>query len=155
MGLRPLVSVSLNQQDINNLADTLKDFSDKMGSKIIVNSMFSGGKIALEAAKIKVPVAEGELEKSLDIIRLRKSEGLGARVLARRSKATPGGYYAHLVELGHRQVRKLRNGRILDLGHTPAQPFMRPAVEENRDKIIEAIRAKAAAGIAKEIKKRG
>lgn len=53
--------------------------------------------------------------------------------------------YAHLVE----------NGWIDDAGnHHPAQPFLRPAMDENRDKSTSIIKGKLVAGIVREAQKR-
>lgn len=53
--------------------------------------------------------------------------------------------YAHLVENGHID----ENGN-----HVPAQPFLRPAMDENRDKSLGIIKDKLVTGIVREAQKR-
>jgi HK97 gp10 family phage protein len=145
---KPLVTVALNEADISALAKQLLVFDDKVKKKVVVDAMFAGGKVCLEAAKLLVPVRKGELRRSLGIVRFSKGDGIGARVLARR-KGFPGGYYAHLVERGHVNVMVTRNKKKVEIGHSPAQPFMRPAVENNKEKIIQAIKDESGRGVLK------
>ena len=57
--------------------------------------------------------------------------------------------YAHLVELGHSIVA---GGEVV--GHVPARPFLRPALFQNRTKIIGIMRRELRAGLLREAKKK-
>lgn len=57
--------------------------------------------------------------------------------------------YAHLVELGHSIVA---GGEVV--GHVPARPFLRPALFQNKAKVISILRRELRAGLLLEAKKK-
>ena len=53
-----------------------------------------------------------------------------------------GGNHGHLVEFGHRLIRKIktRDGvEKVEIGFVPPHPFLRPAADETRDEQLAAI----------------
>ena len=66
------------------------------------------------------------------------------------SKFEDGGYivtarspHAHLVEFGHLLVKKTKGGIVKVIGHVPAHPFLRPALDNAKRKIIAEAKAAA------------
>lgn len=81
----------------------------------------AGGKIALAEARRRCPVRSGRLRASLSL-KLGKKTALKANVRVVHGRKE---YYGTFVELGTKK--------------SPAQPFMRPAVDENKKRIADAI----------------
>lgn len=92
-------------------------------SDVLDKAANAGGEIALEDAKRRCPTDSGRLKASLN---LKKSKTKKPEV-RQEVKIAPGRkeYYGTFVELG--------------TANQPAQPFMRPAIDENKDKIAKAI----------------
>lgn len=146
MARKPVLSISLRNDELQDFARKMQLLDDKMKNKIMGNAMLAGGKVALEATKPLVPARTGQLRKSLAVVRVPKNWFIGARLLARR-KGFPGGYYAHLIEKGHKIYMTTKNKRKVYVGYYSPHPFMRPAVEMNRPRILDTVAAEAAKGI--------
>lgn len=141
------VSVKIQDAGLAELRTKLSRFSDKMKKKIAGDAMLAGAKVHLAAAKLLVPVDTGQLKRSLATKKNSSREEVGAMVLARRSGSFTGGYYSHLVERGHVIFRTVKGGRRVRVGFYGGQPFMRPGMEQNVDKILKAIKERADQGI--------
>jgi HK97 gp10 family phage protein len=117
---------------LDELRKELDQFPAKLQEKAIKSALKESGEIVLEAARSNLDrnqsVHSGGLKASLALrsLTLRSKNQLGVDIYSRR-KGYPHSYVAHLVEKGH----KLRQG-----GFSPAKPFMRPALDNNVDKII-------------------
>ena len=81
----------------------------------------AGGKIALNDAKRRCPVKTIRLKNSLYLEKLKKSQGKADVKVSIGKKE----FYGVFVELG--------------TGDTQAKPYLRPAVDENKDKISKAV----------------
>lgn len=84
--------------------------------------------------------------------RSRSARNLRGTIKMEVSKFEGGGYivtarapHAHLVEFGHLLVLKDKNGIVRVKGHVPAHPFMRPALDKARARIIAKLQAMKAA----------
>lgn len=72
-----------------------------------------------------------------------KSGTLRKSISKKQSKFEGGGFivtarspHAHLVEFGHILVLKDKNGIVRVAGHVPAHPFLRPALDAARSRLI-------------------
>ena len=92
-----------------------------------------GGKIALDDAKRNCPVDSGALKQSLHL-----TEGKSTKI-----KAT--------VQVDY--DKSLKYGTHVELGsrNRPANPFMRNAVDENQNKINDAITAELSRAVGRKI----
>lgn len=88
---------------------------------VLLQAAEAGGKIALDDAKRRCPVRTGRLRSSLQL-EVGKSTPYKADVRVRPGKDE---YYGTFVELGTK--------------NQAAQPFMRPAVDENKERISEKV----------------
>lgn len=107
-------------------ADEVAKLLESMGeaaSIILEQAAEAGGKVVLKDAKKRCPVDSGKLRASLHLEKgkTKKPE------IKQEVKISPGKteYYGTFVELGTTRQA--------------AQPFMRPAVDENKDIIAKAI----------------
>lgn len=144
------VDVSLRDSELGELEKKLYKLSAVMHDKIVGQAMYEGAEVSELAAKAKVPVRSGELQRSIARRKITRGDFIGARVLARRSSSFPGGYYSHLIERGHKIVRKVRGGRIVEIGYYSAHPFMRPAAEEHVREIVNIVKSEVRNGLTKE-----
>ena len=144
------VAISLRDEDLGELQKRLYKLEAAMHDKIVSEAMYEGAGISEAAAKTKVPVDKGELRRSIGRRKIRRGDFIGARVLARRSSSFPGGYYSHLIERGHRIVRKVRGGRTIEIGYYSAHPFMRPAAEEHVPEIVKTVKEEVREGLKRE-----
>ena len=102
------------------IAKRLKNMEDAAGS-ILMKAAMKGGEIALDESKARCPVDSGNLKNSLKLEEL-SSTPRKATVKVDYDKSIK---YGAFVELG-------ASGR-------KANPFMRNAVDENIDKINDAV----------------
>ena len=108
--------VGFNIKGLEELAKNRKALSKSFAGSTLRTALRNAGKPVLKRAQAKVPVATGDLKRSLAVVAKVDRAGVGtARVGARRGGRFRG-YHVHLVELGTSKTR--------------AQPFLRPALEE-------------------------
>ena len=128
-------------EGIEEIARNLEAVSDRIKRRALRAGMTRAGKLIERDAKRRVPVRMGRLRQAIEFdpkIRARSGDLVG-KVLARRGPNNKGGYYAHLVERGHKLFRTTRTKKYF-IKHVPADPFMRPALETNVGPSIELIR---------------
>lgn len=137
-------------REIDQALQALQDIGTQ--KRILVGAMKKSLEPVAERARQLVPVDEGDLRDSIivstKITKRQAREIVGARGAPRVFAGTnwPSG---HLVEFGTgpRSVEATKkkvlavDGRIIgktaDVGHMPAQPFLRPAFEQMREKMLE------------------
>ncbi|MCR4436639.1 MAG: HK97 gp10 family phage protein [Clostridiales bacterium] len=97
---------------------------EEMGQKaeeVLAKAAEAGGMVALSEARRRCPVKTGRLRASLTLTQGKKTPAR-ANVRIEHGKKE---YYGTFVELGTRKQ--------------PARPFMRPAVDENKKQISDAV----------------
>jgi len=104
------------------------------GGKVLRQALMAAANPMVKSAKAKVPVDRGKLKSN---IRKRSKLGKGKSntVAEVMMGVTKKAWYGHLVEFG--------------TINTPAQPFLRPAFDENKTKVVQLFRAQ----LEKRIKK--
>jgi len=95
-----------------------------------------------DAARAKVPVKSGNLRWSIGVITSKKKDYPNV-LIGPRASAKWKGYHGHLIEKGFYNKRVKR--------HIPAQPFMRPAFEQEKGQVSEKTAAQVAKAIQREI----
>ncbi len=132
---------NIKLEGINELNQAIKDISKKLGPDKIEPILMSGAKIISAAARQKVLVGEtGKLKKSIVTKKLKRyGKNPAPYISAVDRKKAP---HAHLVESGTgprygKKGKKSYRGKYF--GIMPAKPFFRPAVDENKDKVIKVV----------------
>lgn len=143
----------------------LKRLPEVNAKKVVETSLRAGAVVVRRQAKANLTanrsVDTGALRNTLTIRRKTEVPKFGVMTVtlrasgklytvvrggsSRATKARPS-KYAHLVEFGHQN----RDG-----SHTPAEPFMRPAVETKKNEAVKAIIDGAAKGLVREATKLG
>lgn len=118
---------------LKEMAKNLDSLGKNFARSTLRTALRNAAKPVVKRAKAKVPVATGDLKRSLAAVAKVDRDGVGiARVGARRDGGFRG-YHVGLVELGTSQQ--------------PARPFLRPALDdaesqgEVRDAFITALNA--------------
>lgn len=146
-------SITLDQSSVNALRkslDSLPAHLQKAAEKAVLRA---GGNIILKAAKVKVPVRSGILKKSLGVSVTSSKAGISARVGPRAGVK----YRYQTNKTGRRGRRKGKNIDAQEVAFyietgTPnmaAQPFIRPAVDDSKRQVLDAM----AAGLDKHLTK--
>jgi hypothetical protein len=130
--------MAINDVVIDGLDDIIRDI-DKFGEKamsMIDPIVAEGGNILLQATKDKVHVGNypggGALEKSLNV---KKQKSKQKRIVYNITWGKDVQAYAAPLELGH---------GLVFMGHptnkrVPAYPYLRPAADENKEKIYKML----------------
>lgn len=128
-----------------DLNKTLKKLNEKTQTRLIKAALKKGANIILDAAKQNTPSKTGANHMHLKIKTIRKkksSTNIGFTIqtgtreeLDIKSK----GYYPFSLEYGTQDME--------------AQPYLRPALEDNRDKAIQVVGKSLEKGIARALRK--
>lgn len=126
--------------DSTKLLKALAQFPQNIQKNVLTGAIRAGCKPILDEAKRNVPIDSGNLKKSMGIIKRKSKDKTKVRFsVTPRRKGKYDGYYAHMIEFGtSKQV---------------AQPFMRPAFENQDNQSIEASKEYLAKRIDKEVEK--
>lgn len=130
---------------ISGLTELMAKFDqipDRMQKNILKSAIRAGANTIKDEAKKRIPVDTGNLKKALKVF---DSSPRSDKNLVRFNvgftvgkKARNDGYYAKFVEYG--------------TSKTKAQPFLRPALDASKDKILPDIAAKMESRIEEVLK---
>lgn len=132
--------ITSNVQGVDELLESLKQFPQNIQKNVITGAIRAGCKPILQAAKANVPTDSGNLKKSLGIVKRRSKDKTKVRFsVTPRRGGKFNGFYAHMIEFGTSKMS--------------AQPFMRPAFDNQDNQSIEEAKKYLAKRIDKEIEK--
>lgn len=141
------MTATVNVKGLKEAQARLTNMAPNTARSTLRKAVRDGGRLLRDAVKASAPRGKtGQLAKSIA-----EREGSAENKFEARSvvfasrKKSPGGYYAHLVEYGHR-TRKT-SGTYGQQEFVPARPFMRPAFASNEQKIVDKIGSSLWAGI--------
>lgn len=121
----------------------------KTKKKILRKAVGQAGKILLKAAKQRAQKKSGLLRKSLGRkVKVYRNSGVAVAIVGPRT-----GYRQEVSRDGRKPVMSdpIRYAHLVELGtsHSAAFPFLTPAIEENAERIKDAMAGVIADGIAK------
>lgn len=133
--------ISIDLKGFAELETKLREFGPKVTASGIRTSAYAGASIVRGAAKTYVPVDTGALRESISVFRRRTSGpnvatyAVGLRDVKKRKTKTvvKAPFYGRFVELGTSKMR--------------ARPFLRPAIYNNVEKVIDAMKSRMAKAI--------
>lgn len=149
---------------LKELNAKLKALPDKLAVKVLKGALMEAAQPILHAARSKAPVDTGLLVSS---IKVRSGVSIRRGVVRATVGTSSGDYhgdefYAAFIEYGHRQGKRTRwvkaKGKLGKLQaavekagdsrpFVPAQPFMRPAFDENKEKALRIFVEELRAGL--------
>lgn len=160
----------------HELIERLKALPDKVFRKGLLRAGRRALRPVVAMAKANAPSDSGQLRQSIGVkVKVYKKDGNVAFIVGPRSgfgieyagrKRDPI-YYAHLIEGGHKvvarhslKVRKKKkgfgfvraSGTGITIGHVPALPFLKPALESNPNAVAAAMAADLGAFVEREAK---
>ena len=139
-------STQVRVEGLSELGEAMRALGADMAGKVARSMTAAGATVIKRAAQSKAPVDTGNLKKNVVVKRLPKSEtNLSSEhiVTVRQGKLTEkqrktglqDAFYARFVEFG--------------TVNAPAQPFLRPAFDENGEKALQAMIERGRARIEK------
>ena len=139
-------SVIVKVDGLSELGKRMKGLSEDVNKKIARASTGAGASVIKKAATAKVPRDTGNLAKNVIAKRIPPGEtALTSEhiVTVRQGKLTEKQKGSGLQDAFY--------GRFVEFGtvNMPAQPFLRPAFDENKERAIQAIKDRIAARLAK------
>ena len=117
----------------------LKLLPERVAERVTKNALRAGARVIRDEAKDRVPVDTGDLRDSVVVRSPTRGQRKRGAALVVVGFEKPVSRRAHLTEFGTQ--------------HQPAQPFLRPAVDEGGNKAIDAIGKNMGRGIDREAKK--
>lgn len=153
--------IEMKLTGMDALLRELHELPAKLERKAFTNATRAGAKVVVDEAKQSDAFKDrgkkygryahrvGNLRKSIKVYKARGKKGevtFYAGVIGGKKK--DDAYYARWVERGHAIGKKGRKGKG-SVGQVPAHPFLRPAFDNNRQKILDAISARVRTEIDK------
>lgn len=125
------------------LAEAFEQLPKAVGNQVLRTAARKALKPVEDVAKSMVETDEGELRDSITIStrlsnRQRRMFGRRGDVVVHAGPSHPKGAHGVLVEFGSGPRYQKSTGRYV--GVMPAKPFMRPAWDQNRHRVLEIMR---------------
>jgi HK97 gp10 family phage protein len=117
------------------LERTLNELPKNLARNVLRGGVRAAAKVMQTSAKQKVPVDDGDLRDGIII----KEDRLSPDSVTMQVGTRKGIGYAHLVEFGSVKMR--------------AQPFLRPALDENAENIFKVMGNSMAKSLARQAKR--
>ncbi|MDB6078751.1 MAG: Phage protein gp10 [Akkermansiaceae bacterium] len=158
-----MAKVQIKVEGLKELRDRIAKLDRGLQRRVYNKATKAGSKIVVAAAVAKVPVRTGSVKKSITARAsskpsrglfgvkitikggLKSSERTAKRGSKKSGKGRKGGstYFPDAVE---------RYYRFTELGTKfhPAQPYLKPALEDKKSAVLEAIKTELAAGLERE-----
>lgn len=136
---------------LEGLKKQLQQLGEETQPKVLRSALREAFKPVLEAAQAKVPVDSGELRAGIALATAKTKDGGVAAGLVISSN-TSGLKQARMAAAAFGEAQQDgapgRRWHLTELGtkHSPAQPFLRPALDENAQAVVD--------GFAKSLRKK-
>jgi HK97 gp10 family phage protein len=140
-------TVIIKIEGLEGIKQAMKDLSNEVNKRIARSATLAGTQIVKEAAIKNAPVLTGNLKKNI--------------VLKRDTKTNLTSEFLVTVRQGKRTKKQIAQGlgdafyaKFLEYGtvKTPAQPFLRPAFDNNKEAAANAIIERLKTGISRATK---
>jgi HK97 gp10 family phage protein len=118
---------------MKELERQLKDLQKQLGPDKVEPVLYEAAQDLAEAMKVKVPKHTETLRNAITAKKLKRYENNAAAGAGVDRKKAP---HAHLVEYGTGE-RYHKSGK--SVGVMPAKPFVRPAWDTNKDRIVRKV----------------
>lgn len=138
--------VRVEIEGVEEIARAARRLAAEISGPVTAQAALAAAEVVRAAAQAKAPRRTGSLARSIVAEPLRQVPGR-ARVAVGPDRAH---FYGLFVELGHALVRGRRKAEKRVLRHVPPHPFLRPALDESRDRA-----ARAAADVLRAALERG
>lgn len=134
------MSVKISWTGVKEIDKALQMMPKELNHATLGSAHLAAGKPVIEKAKLLAPEGpEGNLVDSIGGIKtpMKHAGSVGEVSIGPRRTRTYRGHHGHLVEFG---TRPRKNKKGANRGVMPAKPFMEPAFQSTKAKVIENIR---------------
>jgi len=132
------MSINVSIDGLNEVKKSLSVLPLKIQKNILTSGIRAVASTFQKEAKRNVPVDSGDLRRSIKVAKRRTKDGSTKFSVGISSKKY-NVYYGHMIEFGTKKAK--------------AEPFMRPAYEQNKTKAVQSIVTKMRSRLDKEIEK--
>ena len=160
------MSVTVELQGFKELEQELDRLSKSAGKGVLRRALKKAAEPMAELARSMVPEDDGDLKKSITVsVKLAKRQAGQHRKMFRNDKASvemflgpsynlgAGGRHGHLVEVGTApHINKVKISSTQHPGTAP-QPFMRPAFDQDGQKMLDRLGKEMWAEFEKSVKR--
>lgn len=136
---------------ITEVINSLQSVGAEIENDRLQERIRATSQIIIDTAKSKVPVDTGDLRDSIGFIKS-KDSAHKSKVLIGLQKSYYNHYLGVMFEFGT-EPRMVKSGAYR--GIITPRPFMRPAVDQNREKVINGVKNSLLTTIAEVAKKYG
>lgn len=158
--------ITIQLQGFAELADTLKNFGERVAKNGLRSATYAGAKKVKESIQQKAPVDTGLLRASISTFRRRTPDNVAQYSVGLRKLKNPKvSHFARNAATGKTHAiagpefygRIVERGRKTEFGSSKngARPFMRPGFAQASGDAIEAIRDGLAKAVERAVKKGG
>lgn len=130
-----MANITVKIDGLSDVQRKLEALEDAVAADVMEKAVLIGAKIIQEDASRRAPRRTGKLAKSIEIEVKEKSRNSVSVAVGPSKEA----FYGKFVELGHAVVRGRRKAEKKVVGHVPAKPFLRPAIDENEDAVKRTV----------------
>lgn len=148
-------------QGLKELQKQLRQLAAETQPKLLKAAVRAAFKPVLASAKAKVPVDTGELQAGIALATAEDKKGgiVAAGLLISSNTTALKQARVAAAAFGEAQYRGApgRRWHLTELGtkHSKAQPFLRPALDENASAVVEGLKRALAQRIKRALKKQG
>ena len=132
-------SVTVEIKGLKEVNRALKVLPERVQKNILTAGVRAVASDFAKSAKRLAPVDSGDLKKSIKVKKRRSKNRSYVRFTVGVDKTKFHVFYGHMIEFGTANI--------------PAQPFMRPAFEQNKHSAVQKITHKIRQRLDKEIEK--
>lgn len=152
--------IAFKLQGLDALQSQLISLGAELASKTLAQAARKAFKPVLEAAKALVPVDTGELREAIKLT-VKKPKG-GDAVVVVGLRIAGSGTAKGITGIAQKYARRFgaelpaaRRWHWIELGtaNTAAQAFLRPALDQNAEVVLEALKAELVKSIARVLRK--
>ncbi len=129
------MNITLKVEGLDKLQDKLKALDDAVAADMLEKAVLAGAKIVRDDASRRAPKRTGKLSESIEVeVKAKSRESVSVAVGPNKEA-----FYGKFIELGHALVRGSKKAEKKVLGHVPARPFLRPAIDENEANVKRVV----------------
>ena len=150
--------MSISVKGLQGVMDQLKEVSAEMGQKALVQAARAAFKKVADAAKQLVPVDSGDLREAISIRTAKSGSVVAAGIVVNASSSASRQATIAAAVFNEGQSVRLppaRRWHFVELGtnRTAAKPFIRPALDQNAQAVVDDLNVQLKKKIAAAIKK--
>lgn len=142
--------ISLKLHGLEGLKSQLDELQAEAAGKTLARAARKAFAPVLATAQALVPVDTGLLRDSIKLVSVRAKDGEAVVTVGLKVAAAKGA-----AKLGRRTISAHWRWHFVELGtrHMAAKPFLRPALDQNAQQVLDVLRDELLKGVARALKR--